>query len=63
MSGWKSNTSNLDGFPDNLFEPWKLVPLGVIFRNGVECLSGVLFKDVVMTAEAQQRKSTFVNQL
>ena len=40
MSGPK--TSKLGGLPNISFEPRKRVPLGTMFKNGVECISGIL---------------------
>ena len=60
MSGWRPKTSKLGGLPNISFEPRKPVPLGTMFKNGVECISGVFaYQDVVMGAEVQQRKSYF----
>jgi hypothetical protein len=42
MSGWRPKTTKLGGLPNCTFEPRKPVPLGTMFRNGVECISGVL---------------------
>ncbi len=48
MSGWRPKTSKLGGLPNYTYEPRKPVPLGTMFHNGVECISGILvFQDVV----------------
>jgi len=60
MSGWHPKTSKLGGLPNYTFEPSKPVPLGMLFRNGAECMSGVLvFQDVVQLTEVQARKKFF----
>jgi hypothetical protein len=57
MSGWRPKTSKLGGLPNYTFEPRKPIPLGTMFRNGVECISGILvFQDVVMNPDMQNRK-------
>jgi hypothetical protein len=42
MSGWRPKTSKLGGLPNYTFEPRKPIPLGTMFRNGVECITGLL---------------------
>jgi hypothetical protein len=60
MSGWRPKTSKLGGLPNFTFEPRKPIPLGTMFRNGVECISGLLvFQDVVQNPEMQSCKSYF----
>jgi len=60
MSGWRPKTTKLGGLPNYTFEPRKPVPLGTMFRNGVECLSGILVvQDVVQNPEKQALKSYF----
>ena len=57
MAGWRPKTSKLGGLPNYTFEPRKPVPLGTMFRNGVECISGALmFQDVVQNPEMQAIK-------
>eukprot|EP00957_Ditylum_brightwellii_P099283 7562681-Ditylum_brightwellii.AAC.1 len=57
MSGWRSKTSELRGLPNISFEPCKPVPLGTMFKNGIECISGILsFQDIVQGPERQQNK-------
>ena len=52
ISAWRPKTSKLGGLPNTSFEPRKPVPLGTMFKNGVECISGIFaFQDVVMGAE------------
>jgi hypothetical protein len=42
------------------WEPRKPVPLGTMFRNGVECMSGILvFQDVFQDAEVMKQKEYF----
>ncbi len=58
MSGWRPKTTKFGGLPNYTYEPRKPVPLGTMFRNGVECISGVLIaQDVVQNPEMQSRKS------
>ena len=60
MNGWRPKTSKLGGLPNISFEPRKPVPLGTMFKNGVECISGVFaYQDYVMGAEVQQCKTYF----
>ena len=45
-------TTKLGGLPNYTHEPRKPVSLGAMFRNGVECISGVLVvQDVVQNPE------------
>jgi len=60
MSGWRPKTTKLGGLPNYTFEPRKPVPLGTMFRNGVECISGILVvQDVVQNPEMQSLKDYF----
>jgi hypothetical protein len=60
MSRWRPKTTKLGGLPNNTFELRKPVPLGTMFRNGVECISGILVvQDVVQNSEQQSLKSHF----
>ena len=60
MSAWRPKTSKLGGLPNITYEPRKPVPLGTMFKNGAECITGIIaFQDVVMGAEVQQRKKYF----
>jgi hypothetical protein len=57
MYGWRPKTLKLGGLPNYIYEPRKPVPLGTMFRNGVECISGILvFQDVVQNPELQSQK-------
>ena len=57
MSGWRPKTKKLGGLPNYTFEPRKPVPLGTMFRIGVECITGLLVvQDVVQNSEQQSRK-------
>jgi hypothetical protein len=60
MSGWRPKTTKLGGLPNYTYEPRKPVPLGTMFRNGVECVSGMLvIQDVVQNPEQQALKPYF----
>ena len=60
MSGWRPKTSKLGGLPNYTYEARKPVPLGTMFRNSVECVSGCLvFQDAVQLPEIQSRKKYF----
>ena len=49
MSVWRPKTSKLVGLPKFLFEPCKPIMLGKIFKNFVECISGIFpFQDDAM---------------
>jgi hypothetical protein len=57
MSGWRPKTTKLGGLPNYTYEPRKPVPLGTMFRNGVECITGVIVvQDVVQLSEQQSQK-------
>jgi hypothetical protein len=57
MSGWRPKTSKLGGLPNYTYELRKPVLLGTMFRNGAECMSGILvFQDVVQLLEVQSCK-------
>jgi hypothetical protein len=63
MSGWRPKTTKLGGLPNYTFEPRKPVPLGTMFRNGVECVSGILVvQDVVQNPEQQSLKPFYATQ-
>jgi hypothetical protein len=60
MSGWHPKTTKLGGLPNYKFEPHKHIPLGTMFQNGVECVSGILVaQDVVQNPEKQASKAYF----
>jgi hypothetical protein len=60
MSGWLPQSTKTGGFPKLSWEPRKPVPLGTMFRNGVECMSGILvFQDVVQDAEVMKQNEYF----
>jgi hypothetical protein len=60
MIAWRPKTSKLGGLPNYTYEPRKPVPLGTMFKNGVERLTGCLvFQDVVLIIEQQQEKLYF----
>jgi len=57
MSGWRPKTSKLGGLPNYTYEPRKPVPLGTMFKNGAECITGMLvYQDVVQLSERQSKK-------
>ncbi len=59
MSGWCPKTNKVGGLPNFTFEPRKPVPLGTMFCNGVECITGLLvIQDVVQNSEQQSRRIT-----
>jgi hypothetical protein len=59
MSGWRPKTKKLGGLPNYTFESCKPVPLGNIFCNAVECISGLLVvQDVVKNSEQKSRRIT-----
>ena len=58
MSGWTPKTSKFGGLPSICYEPRKPVPLGTMFRNSADALTGILaFQDVVACPEIQSKKS------
>jgi hypothetical protein len=57
MSGWWPKTSKYGGLPNYTLEPRKPVPLGTMFRNGVDATNGILaYQDVVQFSEIQTQK-------
>jgi hypothetical protein len=56
MSGWRPKTSKLGGLPNCTYEPRKPVPLGTMFRNSVECITGCLQYQVVVQLPEIQHK-------
>jgi hypothetical protein len=59
-SGWWPKTIKFGSLPNYTFEPCKPVPLGTMFCNGVECISGVLvIQDVVQNPEIQSRNAYY----
>ena len=60
MSGQRPKTTKLRGLLNYTFEPRKPVPLGTVFCNGVECVSGILVvQDVIQNPEKQALKPYF----
>ena len=48
MSGWRPKTTKTGGLPNITYEPQKPKPLGTMFKNGVEAVTGiVVYQDVV----------------
>jgi hypothetical protein len=61
-SRWHPKTSKLGSLPNYTYEIRKPVPLGTMFCNSVEFISGVLvFQDVVQLPEVQSRKLYYGN--
>ena len=57
MSAWRPKTTKTGGLPNITYEPRKPKPLGTMFKNGVEAVTGiVVYQDVVETSEAQAIK-------
>jgi hypothetical protein len=59
MSGWRPKSTKLGGFPNITYKPRKPKPLGTMFKNGVECISGVLATQDVVQLPEQQSAKTF----
>ena len=60
MSGWCPHTSQFGGLPNISLEPRKPVSLGTMFRNGVECVTGiVIHQDVVQPPEVEAQKEFY----
>jgi hypothetical protein len=58
MSGWRPKSTKLVGSPNITYGPRKPKPRGTMFKNGVECISGVLVAhNVVQLPEQQSAKS------
>jgi hypothetical protein len=56
MSGWHPKTTMTGGLPKLTWEPIKPVPLGIMFRNGVEASTGILvYQSVVQHAEVMNQ--------
>jgi hypothetical protein len=48
MSAWRPKTSQYGGLPNLTYEPRKPKPLGTMFKNGVEAITGIMVtQDVV----------------
>jgi hypothetical protein len=55
--GWRPNTYKYGGIPNYTLEPRKHVPLGTMFRNGVDATNEILaYHDVVQFSEIQKQK-------
>jgi hypothetical protein len=58
MSGWRPKTTKYGGLTNYTYGPRKPVPLGTMFCNGAECISGLLvIQDVVQNPEMQSQKA------
>jgi hypothetical protein len=56
MSGWQPKTTITGGLPKLTWEPRNPVPLGTMFRNGVEASTGILvYQSVVQDAEVMKQ--------
>jgi hypothetical protein len=56
MTGWRPAYTKTGGLPKLSWEPRKPVPLGTMFRNRVEFISGILlFQDRVQDAEVMKQ--------
>ena len=57
MSGWRPKTSATGGLPNITFEPRKPVDLGTMFKNAIECCTGIFVNhDIVRGAVEQGMK-------
>ena len=54
MSGWRRKTSALGGLPNITSEPHKPVDLGSMYRDGVECITGIFVHHDIAQAPTQQ---------
>ena len=60
MSGWCPHTSQFGRLQNLSWEPRKPVSLGTMFRNGVECVIGiVIHQDVVQPPEVEAKKEFY----
>eukprot|EP00957_Ditylum_brightwellii_P145175 11057528-Ditylum_brightwellii.AAC.1 len=60
MAEWRPKTSKLGGLPNITYEAHKPVELGTMFKNGMECVSGIFkYQDIIQAPEVQQRKKYF----
>jgi hypothetical protein len=56
MLGWRPKTTVNGGLPKLTWEPIKPVPLGTMFRNGVEASTGILvYQSVVQHTEVMKQ--------
>jgi hypothetical protein len=56
MLGWRPKTTMTGGLPKLTWEPINPVPLGTMFRNGVEASTGILvYQSVVQHAEVMKQ--------
>ena len=57
MSAWQPKKSKTGGLPNITFEPQKPKPLGTMFKNGVEAITGIrVTQDIVQGAVALREK-------
>jgi len=57
MSAWRPKTSQYGGLPNLTYEPRKPKPLGTMFKNGVEAITGIMVtQDVVQGSDEQREK-------
>ncbi len=57
MSAWRPKTSATSRLPNVTYEPRKPKPLGTIFKNGIEGMTGILVtRDVIEGSTSQREK-------
>ena len=61
MSGWRPKTSALGGLPNITSEPRKPVDLGSMYRDSVECITGIFVHHDIVQAPTQQWHKKYSN--
>ena len=62
MSAWRPKTSKTGGLPNITYEPRKPKPLGTMFKNGVEAMTGIVVNQDVVEGSAAQWEKKYVLQ-
>ena len=58
MIGWRPKTVQTGRLPNITFEPCKPVNLGMMIKNGCECITGMLvYHDIVAGVQQQGSKN------
>ena len=61
MSGWRPKTSALGGLPNITSELPKPVDLGSMYRDSVECITGIFVHHNIVQAPTQQWRKKYLN--
>ncbi len=61
MSGWRPKTTATGGLPNITFEPRKPVDLGMMIKNGCECVTGMFVYHDILKGTVQQSSKKYCN--